>query len=89
MRKDVMRKEAQPKKHIEVIELGTEDEEENINQGIEVDGEILSAVQVNRKINSIQRNIDMLKKIIEKNKRNVMTWKNSRVPNFISINQIH
>ena len=47
VRKDAVRKEAQQKKPIEVIELGTEDEEENINQGIEVDGEILSAEQVN------------------------------------------
>ena len=68
IRKDMSRKEF--KKPIEVIELGTEDEEENINQGIEVD-EVLSPEQVNIKIQSTDRNINMLKKIIERNKRKI------------------
>ena len=78
MRKDAVRKEAQQKKLIEVIELGTKDEEENINQGIEVNGEISFAEQVNQKIHSTQRNIDVLKKIKEKNKRKIEERKSNR-----------
>ena len=44
--------------------------EENINQGIEVD-EVLSLEQVNIKIQSTDRNINMLKKIIKRNKRKI------------------